>query len=170
MLVGAASRSTNGFRCQNSDVGVGRSRLNVSQCAIRAQKRSVSRRALERSRSSESTAPVLDRRVVTDGEVLRSALVCTDHVDAQTSLEELRRALSLVGGLPFAVANYVWADAEGITSTLVWLATQAVQKAAALATELNDSTALVEVSSAGLRMMPGDEEFGSLAIRAGTGA
>lgn len=110
----------------------------------------------------------LDRRVVTDEEALRSVLASADDLDARTSLEELLSVLSLVSGLPFAATNYAWADAEGITSTLVWLATQSVQKAAALATELNDSAALVEISAAGLRMMPGDDEFSSLAVPAGT--
>ena len=123
------------------------------------------RRGLSAAGLSNATGRVnrqrlfLDQRVITDGEALRSVLASADQLDVRTSLEDFRGVLSLVGGLPFAAANYVWADAEGITSTLVWLATQSVQKAAALATELNDSAALVEISAAGLRLMPGDEEF-----------
>ncbi|MFM7391868.1 MAG: hypothetical protein ACKO2R_05385 [Actinomycetota bacterium] len=74
----------------------------------------------------------------------------------------LRDALASVQGLPFASVNYSWADAEGITSTLVWLVTRAVERAAELASRCGDHTALLEVTAAGLRMSPGDEQFVSL--------
>lgn len=101
----------------------------------------------------------LDRRVVTDSELLRSVLLKADVRDARTSLTELKTALSLVNGLPFAGVDYVWADAEGITSTLVWLVTRAVKVAAGNAAVLGDHGALHEVTAAGLRMLPGEEEF-----------
>jgi hypothetical protein len=70
--------------------------------------------------------------------------------------------LALVRGLPFAGEDYAWADAEGITSTLVWLVTRVVDTAAQLAKHLKDDAALLAAATAGLRMMPGDEHFSQL--------
>ena len=88
-----------------------------------------------------------------------------EEMGDRQSLAELRAALSLVNGLPFMTSNYVWADAEGLTSTLVWLTTSVVRRAAERAMKLGDRESMCEVSAAGLRMMPGEEEF--LAIQRG---
>jgi hypothetical protein len=74
----------------------------------------------------------------------------------------------MVRGLPFADAGYAWADAEGITSTFVWLVTRAVEQVCALADEAADesanASAVVQATNAGLRMSPADDHF--LALRA----
>jgi hypothetical protein len=44
--------------------------------------------------------------------------------------------------------------------------TRAVERAAELASRCGDHTALLEVTAAGLRMSPGDEQFLSLCERA----
>ena len=67
--------------------------------------------------------------------------------------------LLTVRGLPFSSAGYAWADAEGITSTLVWRITRAVELVASVAVAEGNRTALLEAISAGLRMSPGDEDF-----------
>jgi len=104
----------------------------------------------------------LDDRVITDSELLRKVLIQTETMQPSESLTVLRDTLASVQGLPFASVNYSWADAEGITSTLVWLVTRAVECAAELASRCGDHTALLEVTAAGLRMSPGDEQFLSL--------
>ena len=105
---------------------------------------------------------VLDSHIVTDAEMFRNTLVAVADTTPSEHLSELCELLSLVRGLPFAGENYAWADAEGITSTLVWLVTRAVDLAAQSARELGDEAALLEATSAGLRMMPGDEHFTAL--------
>jgi len=104
----------------------------------------------------------LDDRVIADSDLLRRALIQTETMHPSESLSVLRDTLASVQGLPFASVNYSWADAEGITSTLVWLVTCAVERAAELASRCGDHTALLEVTAAGLRMSPGDEQFRSL--------
>jgi len=104
----------------------------------------------------------LDDRVIADSDLLRRALLQTETMHPSESLTVLRDTLASVQGLPFASVNYSWADAEGITSTLVWLVTRAVECAAELASRCGDHTALLEVTAAGLRMSPGDEQFLSL--------
>lgn len=101
----------------------------------------------------------IDDRVITDGDVLRNAISGTTTTDPRKSLSDLRSALSYVSGLPFADSSYAWADAEGITSTLVWLTMRVVRTAAVAAVSLKDRDALLEVTSSGLRMMSGDEEL-----------
>ena len=111
----------------------------------------------------------LDRRIVTDGETLRIVLASTDEMEDRQSLAELRAALSLVNGLPFMTSNYVWADAEGFTSTLVWLTSSAVRRAAQCATKLGDREGMHDVAAAGLRLFPGEEEFLVMKSRANAG-
>ena len=108
----------------------------------------------------------LDPLIFTDAELFRRALLAIDDDESELStthaLEELCGVLALVRGLPFAGEDYAWADAEGITSTFVWLVTRAVDTAAQLAKHLNDDAALLAAATAGLRMMPGDEHFSQL--------
>jgi hypothetical protein len=108
----------------------------------------------------------LDPLIFTDAELFRRVLLAIDDDESELStaraLEELGGVLALVRGLPFAGEDYAWADAEGITSTFVWLVTRAVDTAAQLAKHLNDDAALLAAATAGLRMMPGDEHFSQL--------
>ena len=108
----------------------------------------------------------LDPLIFTDAELFRRVLLAIDDDESELStaraLEELCGVLALVRGLPFAGEDYAWADAEGITSTLVWLVTRVVDTAAQLAKHLKDDAALLAAATAGLRMMPGDEHFSQL--------
>jgi hypothetical protein len=85
----------------------------------------------------------------------------------EVAFGELLSLLGMVRGLPFADAGYAWADAEGITSTFVWLVTRAVEQVCALADESADesanASAVVQATNAGLRMSPSDDHF--LALR-----
>jgi two-component SAPR family response regulator len=109
---------------------------------------------------------VLTPLIATDAEVLRSALVnaeqAEDVVTDASTLDTLISTLTQVRGLPFAGQQYAWADAEGITSTFVWLVTRAVETACLMAQECGDDAAHVTAITAGLRMLPGDEHFISL--------
>lgn len=78
---------------------------------------------------------------------------------ARRRAPELVSLLSLVRGLPFADSGYAWADAEGITSTFVWLVTKAIDYVCDVASECGDEPAILEATAAGLRMSPGDEMF-----------
>jgi hypothetical protein len=102
--------------------------------------------------------------IVTDAELLRTVLreaESQEHVSRvpHEVIEKLVSVLSLVRGLPFADAGYAWADAEGITSTFVWLVTKAIDYVCDLAAECGDEAAVLEATAAGLRMSPGDEVF-----------
>ena len=111
----------------------------------------------------------LDDRIVTDGESLRATLQRVESLPTDKASAQLQEALAFVRGLPFSSMNYAWADAEGITSTLVWLVTRSVECAADLATQRCDRTALLAAVSAGLRMSPADEQFTALLDRVPSG-
>ena len=104
--------------------------------------------------------------ITTDAETLRAVLLAAEQVEDVSqdalALEALTNILALVRGLPFASQQYAWADAEGITSTFVWLVTRAVETAVQLARDCGNDAALMAAVSAGLRMLPGDEHFISL--------
>jgi hypothetical protein len=113
--------------------------------------------------------------LITDADVLGDALAEVDELVAHIaeqheSHEQSERALAVliaelrsVRALPFSDAQYVWADAEGITANLVWLVTRAVDRAVELAQRCNDDHAVLDAASAGLRMFPGDERWSTLA-------
>jgi len=101
----------------------------------------------------------LDERVSTDADVLREMLLNAESSADAASIHHLSETLSMVQGLPFGSMGYAWADAEGITATLVWRVTRAVELVARFAAVAGDRTALLEAVSAGLRMSPGDDDF-----------
>jgi hypothetical protein len=101
----------------------------------------------------------LDERIRTDADYLRECLLIAESASDEPSIHHLCEALSAVRGLPFSSAGYAWADAEGITSTLVWRVTRAVELVAKVAATRGNRTALLDAISAGLRMSPGDEDF-----------
>jgi hypothetical protein len=101
----------------------------------------------------------LDERIRTDADYLRECLLIAESAPGEQLIHQLCEALSAVRGLPFGSAGYAWADAEGITSTLVWRITRAVELVAKVAATHGNRTALLDAVSAGLRMSPGDEDF-----------
>ncbi len=62
---------------------------------------------------------IVNSDVITDHEMLVSAIHSVNEEINDKSIEKLTYALSLVRDLPFAGQDYVWADAEGITSNIV---------------------------------------------------
>lgn len=99
----------------------------------------------------------LDERVSTDGDLLRSALINADRLPPREAAVSLCGVLGLVRGLPFASADYAWADAEGITSTLYWLVTRSIDRVVELVGDEGAIQPLLDATAAGLRMAPGDE-------------
>jgi hypothetical protein len=112
--------------------------------------------------------------VVTDAELLRTVLREAELRERQSRerrsqehesqaphevIEKLLSVLQLVRGLPFADSGYAWADAEGITSTFVWLVTKAIDCVCDIAAQYGDEVAVFEATAAGLRMSPSDEVF-----------
>ena len=106
---------------------------------------------------------------MTDAELLRKLLREVESRERRSQshesqvpreiIEKLLSVLQLVRGLPFADSGYAWADAEGITSTFVWLVTKAIDCVCDIAAECGDEAAMLEATAAGLRMSPGDEVF-----------
>lgn len=99
----------------------------------------------------------LDERVSTDGDLLRRALIDADRLPPREAAESLCGVLGLVRGLPFASADYAWADAEGITSTLYWMVTRSIDRVVELVGDEGPTQPLLDATAAGLRMAPGDE-------------
>ena len=101
----------------------------------------------------------LDERIITDADCLREHLLIAETSSSVSAIQKLRGMLSRVEGLPFSSVGYAWADAEGITSTLVWRVTRSVELVARFAAAHGDRTMLLDAVAAGLRMCPGDEHF-----------
>ena len=62
---------------------------------------------------------IVNSDVITDHEMLVSAIHSVNEEINDKTIETPTHALSLVRDLPFAGQDYVWADAEGITSNIV---------------------------------------------------
>ena len=97
--------------------------------------------------------------ITSDYDVLRYVLNESEDDPAPLQIARSLEALNSVLGLPFESANYVWADAEGITSTIVWSVQRLAEHTIELAERVGDSRAIVEAASAALRTIPGDEQF-----------
>jgi hypothetical protein len=97
--------------------------------------------------------------VISDAELLRVAFENFRTSQTQETSRYLRDALSLVRDLPFSGADYLWPDAEGITSNLVHLVHESCIDLAEYARS-NRRTDLAEFSyGVALRMFPGDESI-----------
>ena len=102
-------------------------------------------------------------------ELLLNSQITTDENLIAHSLRQFRADARELGGLmaylpwvrdvPFAGTAYSWADLDGTTTRLVILALTASREVATWAVEHGDMEALGVAVSAGLRVMPGDEEL-----------
>ena len=102
-------------------------------------------------------------------ELLLSSHITTDENLISHSLRQFRADAREPGGLmaylpwvrdvPFAGTAYSWADLDGTTTRLVILALTASREVATWAVEHGDMEALDVAVSAGLRVMPGDDEL-----------
>ncbi len=102
---------------------------------------------------------ILDDRVISDADVLRSALGRFRDRITDQSRDELRAALSLVRNLPFTGSDYLWPDPEGITSNLVHLVMSAALEFAEEALDREDIDGVYFATDKGLKVFPGDEEL-----------
>jgi two-component SAPR family response regulator len=99
----------------------------------------------------------LSERVVTDAELLHDAL--EKFRNNEENIEELLTYLGWIRDVPFAGTSYSWADLDGTTTRLVILAMNAAREVAQWAAVNNHPRARDVAVSAGLRVMPGDEEL-----------
>ena len=102
---------------------------------------------------------MVDGCITTDVDLLRESLRVADTTRSPTAIDELVDALMLVRALPFADCSYAWADAEGITSTVVWLVTRAIELSVEVAKSRGDDATVLDATAAGLRMLPNDDHF-----------
>lgn len=104
--------------------------------------------------------------VVSDVEVFDALLARARYGSAQERLAGFRRAFELVRGPPFEASAYRWADDEARTSSLTLAVVDAAREWAEAALAEGDATAVLEATSAGLRVLPGHEELVALRLRA----
>lgn len=108
----------------------------------------------------------LHRLVVSDAEVLEARLAASRGLSAAEAVTLLRPALELVEGMPFAGTSWLWADAEGISSAMVVLATGAAIELAERYLELGDMDGVFWATGRGLTVLNGHEECIALRMRA----
>ena len=104
--------------------------------------------------------------VVTDADLVRDALDRATALDGDERSAVLRDAVELVAGPPFAGSDYLWPHAEGITSSLLLLATRAATELARCCLELGDIDGVFWATGRGLQVVPGHEELIALRMRA----
>ena len=107
---------------------------------------------------------LLHRGVVTDAEILDNALRRFQG-DPLNSVGNLKSALAATGNLPFSGANYVWADAEGITTSHVMKVVKAAVLLGEYAIQNDDTDLLFFATERGLRVLPGHEELVALRMK-----
>ena len=104
--------------------------------------------------------------VVTDADLLRLRRHAAQHLPPAEAVEMLAPGVSLITGAPFAGTDYLWTDAEGITSSLVLLATGATADLAGHHLTLGDIDGVFRATGIGLEVLPGHEELIGLRMRA----
>ena len=104
--------------------------------------------------------------IVSDGEVLSKCIDKAQNLPLDDAVAELHRGLELVRDLPFAGTDYLWPDAEGITSQLV----MTVITAATMSAELDLNRGKVEgvfwATAQGLKVLGAHEELFALRMKA----
>lgn len=95
--------------------------------------------------------------LVTDFDLLQQALF--EFRNNKCSARQLASELGRIRDIPFAGANYMWADLDGTTTRMVLLALEASHELAEWARTKNDVQLCSTAVKAGLRVMPGDEQL-----------
>jgi two-component SAPR family response regulator len=100
---------------------------------------------------------LLSHHITTDYELLRHSLGafredCSQYHDLAHQLGEIR-------DVPFSGTSYEWADLDGTTTRLIITAMQASQELAEFAKSVGDVELMMVAVSAGLRVMPGNEDL-----------
>lgn len=104
--------------------------------------------------------------VLRDADLLAARLAASRGRSASEAIEVLRPGVELLGGLPFAGTSYLWADAEGIASSHVLLATGAAAELARNYLAVGDIDGVFWATGQGLRVLAGHEELIALRMRA----
>ena len=104
--------------------------------------------------------------VVSDTELLADRLGAARLLDDQGAIAMLRPGVALIHGMPFEGTSYLWPDAEGITSSLVLLATSAAATLAAHYLAIGDVDGVFWATGQGLKVLAGHEELIALRMRA----
>ena len=95
--------------------------------------------------------------VTTDFDVLRAAL--SAFRQDQSTATALLKELSSIRDIPFAGANYMWADLDGTTTRMVVTAVHASRELAEWARDKGKTDVCMAAVKAGLRVLPGCEEL-----------
>lgn len=104
--------------------------------------------------------------VRTDAELLEAALRAARVQPPDQAIVTLAPAVERITGMPFEGTTYLWPDAEGITSSLVLLATSAAAELAAHCLSVGDVEGVFRATGRGLRVLAGHEELIGLRMRA----
>ncbi|MEK7410122.1 MAG: bacterial transcriptional activator domain-containing protein [Actinomycetota bacterium] len=104
--------------------------------------------------------------VTTDGELLEATIQRALTLDGDAALAELRTALEYVRDLPFSGTNYLWPDAEGITTQLTLSVMTSAVMVSELYLERGDTEGVFWATGRGLKVLPGHEELLALRMRA----
>jgi nucleoid-associated protein YgaU len=107
----------------------------------------------------------LHDEVVADFDVVRRCVERAKAVSGSEAMAVLRPAVELVRELPFAGTGYLWPDAEGITSSLVLLATNVSAEYGKLALAAGDAEGVFWATGRGLQVLPGQEALIALRMQ-----
>ena len=109
---------------------------------------------------------VVDKRIVSDAQLLRRALQRSQGMLPEEVIGYLRWPVSLLRGLPFQGEPYRWPDPEGLTSELVILSISAATTLARAYLDVSDTPGVIWATGQGLRVLPGDEDLIALRMKA----
>jgi two-component SAPR family response regulator len=104
--------------------------------------------------------------VVSDADLLADRVAAARELGAAAAIDVLRPGVELIEGMPFAGTSYLWPDAEGITSSLVLLATSAAATLATHYLDVGDVDGVFWATGRGLKVLAGHEELIALRMRA----
>ncbi len=104
--------------------------------------------------------------VVSDTELLAQRVAAARGLDDRAAIEVLCPGVALIHGMPFEGTSYLWPDAEGITSSLVLLATSAAAQLAGCYLAIGDVDGVFWATGQGLKVLAGHEELIALRMRA----
>ena len=104
--------------------------------------------------------------VVSDVELLAERVAGAHGLDAVSAIAVLRPGVALIEGMPFAGTTYLWPDAEGITSSLVLMATSAAAELAGHYLIVGDIDGVFWATGQGLKVLAGHEGLIALRMRA----
>jgi two-component SAPR family response regulator len=108
----------------------------------------------------------LHELVVSDAELLADRVSAARGIRSIDAIAVLRPGVAMIEGLPFTGTTYLWPDAEGITSSLVLLATSAAAELAGHYLTVGDIDGVFWSTGQGLKVLAGHEELIALRMRA----